>query len=315
VNYRCAFSLALAGIAITAGCGKIQSTGATVPSEFLSAISPDAQTLFCVKLDQLKASDLYRRHQEQLELPQLNALSARAGLDPRRDLSNILFVWDGKHLLLLAHSTAPTTELESKMTAGGATRIPYKKFTLFTRGADSIAFPDRGLIVAGSTGSVESALTLRDSGGGAIPSDLQERMAEISANAQLWEASRGGLPAANFTFRSDIDSALSNISEFVEGTAFSARFDTGSHFEAHFLCKSAEGAQRVNDALRGLTGLARLSTNDNELDLLRMWDAVSISKDRQSVRVKADFTADLSDKLIAQLGALRGRAGAILNSH
>jgi hypothetical protein len=64
--------------------------------------------------------------------------------------------------------------------------------------------------------------------------------------------------------------------------------------------------------LRGLIGLARLSTHDNELDLLRMWDALSIAKDRQTVRVDMDLPADLTDKLISKLSVLRGRAGAML---
>jgi energy-converting hydrogenase Eha subunit G len=66
--------------------------------------------------------------------------------------------------------------------------------------------------------------------------------------------------------------------------------------------------------MRGLIGLARLSTKDNELDLLRMWDAVSISKDQNVVRVQTDLPADLSDKLIAQVLALRGHGGAFLNA-
>jgi len=101
----------------------------------------------------------------------------------------------------------------------------------------------------------------------------------------------------------------------MRGTSLGLRFDSGSHLQARVVCKSAEGAQRVNDALRGLIGLARLSTNDNELDLLRMWDAVSIIKEEQAVRIQADLPADLTDKLIAHLGGLRTRAGALLDSH
>ena len=36
----------------------------------------------------------------------------------------------------------------------------------------------------------------------------------------------------------------------------------------------------MHDAMRGLIGLARLSTKDNELDLLRMWDAVRFRRIR-----------------------------------
>lgn len=120
------------------------------------------------------------------------------------------------------------------------------------------------------------------------------------------------MPGNNFPLRSDLESALSNFASFVTGTSFGLRFDAGSHLLARVICKSPEGAQRVNDAMRGLIGLARLSTKDNELDLLRLWDSVTITKDQQFVKVQADLPADLSDKLIDKLAAVRGHAGAVL---
>ena len=69
----------------------------------------------------------------------------------------------------------------------------------------------------------------------------------------------------------------------------------------------------MHDALRGLIGLARLSTNDNEIDLLRLWDAVSINQDEKAVHIKADLPADLTEKLLTHLPSLRGKAAAILN--
>ena len=304
----------LALVSIT-GCSKTQPAGAAVDGAFRTAVSPDAQTLVSVKFDKLKASDLYHRHRQELELPQFNALSERAGLDPRRDVSNILMVWDGKHLLLLAQGTFSSSQLEQKLTADGAQRVPYKNFTLFAHGSEAVTFPERGLAIAASTEVVQSELDLRSARAGSVPAELEERLTEVPADAQIWEVSRGGLPAANFPLRADIDSALSNITTFVSGTSLGLRFDSGSHLQARVVCKSSEGAQRVNDALRGLIGLARLSTNDNELDLLRMWDAVSIIKEEQAVRIQADLPADLTDKLIAHLGGLRTRAGALLDSH
>jgi hypothetical protein len=146
---------------------------------------------------------------------------------------------------------------------------------------------------------------LRAARGGAIPAELKDRLAEIPVQSQLWLISRGGLPAANFSLRSDLDSALSNITAFVSGVSLGLAFDSGSHLQARIVCKSPEGAQRVHDAMRGLIGLARLTTKDDQLDLLRMWDAISISKDSDSIRIQADLPADLADKLLKQLTNLR----------
>ncbi len=302
-----------AAVLLGLSCSKTQQSGASLDEAFRAGISPDVQTIVAVKVDTLKASDLYRRHQQLLDLPQFNAMAERAGLDPRRDISNLCLTWDGKHLLLMAQGTFSSAQLEQKLLAGGAQRVQYKNFVLFTHDADAVAFPGQGLAIASFTGEAEAALDRLAAHSGAVPDELRERMGEIPADAQIWEASRGGLPAANYPLRSDLDSALSNIATFVSGTSFGLRFDSGLHVQSRIVCKSAEGAQRVNDALRGLIGFARLSTNDNELDLLRVWDSVSVSKDRKDVNVKADLAADLADKMIDKLMAMRGRGGALLN--
>lgn len=313
MKYSFTFPVLAAVVLIALGCTRSQQAGVSLDAAFRAGISADVQTIVSVKLDQLKASELYRRHQQLLELPQFDSLAERAGLDPRRDISSLCLVWDGKHLLLMAQGSFSNSQLEGKLIAKGARRNSYKGFTLLTRDADSVSFPAHGLAMAASTATVEAALDLLSAHAGAVPAELQERMAEIPADSQIWEVSRGGLPAANFPMRGDLESALSNIASYVSGTSFGLRFDSGSHLQARIVCKSPEGAQRVNDAMRGLIGLARLSTNDNELDMLRMWDALAISKEPRVVRVQADLPADLSDKLIAQLTLLSGHAGRLLN--
>jgi hypothetical protein len=310
VRYNLALLLVIA-VLMTAGACSRSERGAAIDKDFRSAISADAQTLFSLRLDKLKATDLYRRHRQQLDVPQLDAIAGRAGLDPRRDLSNLLLVWDLKSLLLLAQGAIPASQLEAKLVADGAQPIPFKNFTLFTRGVDAVSFPAGGLAIAGSTATVQSVLDLRSRRTGDVPAELRERLAEVPADSQIWVVSRGGLPMANFPLRSNLVANLSNIAAFVSGASLGLRFDSGSHLQVRLICKSPEGAQHIQDTLRGLTGLARLSTHDNELDLLRMWDAISISKDQQTVRVRADLPADLTDKLIAQLSILLGRAGAL----
>jgi hypothetical protein len=116
--------------------------------------------------------------------------------------------------------------------------------------------------------------------------------------------SEGGLPLAGAPIRQDLQSALSNIDGFVRGVTAGAAVDSGIDFRADFDCISNEGAQRVHDALRGGIGLARLTTDDNALDMLRLYDSVKVSKDNQQVRVSADLAGDLVDKVEAHLQQL-----------
>lgn len=303
-----------AAVLFLGACSKSQPTGAFLDSAFRDGISADAQTIISIKLDQLKATNLYRRHQQLLDLPQFNNLAERAGLDPRRDISSLCAIWDGKHLVLLAKGAFNNAQLEQKLIASGAQRVPYKNFFLLSRGPDSVAFPQPGFAIASSSAAVQSELDLLSSKSGAIPEELQARLTEIPSDSQIWEVSRGGLPGTGVALRSDLDSAISNFASSVTGTSFGLRFDSGSHLLSRITCKSPEGAKRVTETMRGLIGFARLSTRDNELDMLRIWDAVSVSTAQQLVRIQADLPGDLSDKLINQLAVMRGRAGALLNA-
>ena len=112
--------------------------------------------------------------------------------------------------------------------------------------------------------------------------------------------------------RTDLESALSNISGYVSGTSASITLANGVNVQADIFCVSNEGAQRVHDALRGIVGLSRLSTSTNRLDLLRLWDALHIDRDQQAVHVRVELAPDLADKVLAELPDLAGSAQDML---
>ena len=62
--------------------------------------------------------------------------------------------------MLLAQGGFSTAQLEQKLVGSGAQRMAYKKYTLFTRGNDSVAFPGHGVAVAGQTPMVQNELDL-----------------------------------------------------------------------------------------------------------------------------------------------------------
>jgi hypothetical protein len=74
-------------------------------------------------------------------------------------------------------------------------------------------------------------------------------------------------------------------------------------------CISDQGAQRVRDALRGGIGLARLTTKDNQLDLLRLYDSVHVDQENSVIHVRADFAPDLANKLFSYIPQMKNGAG------
>jgi ribosomal protein S13 len=294
----------------TAACSKHSAIGLSVRSDFRAYIPPDTKALAGLDLDSVKASPFYKRHQSELNLPLLDAMSERVGLDPRRDISYLLVAWNGTHPLAIARGRFQTGSLEQKLGSLGLARTRYKSYNLFGDGKDALTVAKHGILIAGPVDTVRSELDLVN---GAIPDELEQRLGTLSKADQIWIVSRGGLAFPDLPMRSDIDSALSNITGVISGASLGIALDSGARLQLEISCLSEQGAQRVRDALRGGIGLARLTTKDNESDLLQAYDAIQVNQDQQTVRVNADLTAELSDKLLGHLSGLRERAGEMLN--
>jgi hypothetical protein len=286
---------------VLASCHKGPESGVKIDSSFTAFIPTDTKAIAGVQVDQLKNTEFYKRYQNQLNLPQVSALSERIGLDPRRDLSEILITWNGKQVLTMARGTFQTQDVRQKLTKLAPQQETYKNIPLFGDKKESAAILPHSLALAGPNDAVKQAID----GGGTVPAGIQLRLEGVLTGAQIWEASTGPLPLNGIPMGSGLQSGLANFSDYVNGTTLGIKFDAGVHLLADISCISAEGAQRVNDALRGLIGFARLSTKDNDQDMLHLLDAVKIDKTDQSVRIQADLTAELADRLLSLIGRTR----------
>jgi hypothetical protein len=290
------------------GCGETPRTGVAVEHDLRPYIPSNATALASIQIEKLKATDLYKRHLKDLDIPELNAMSERLGLDPRRDLTSLLAVWDGKRAIFLTKGAFAPDQLKQRLATLGAKSVTYKKYTIFDGGANSVALIDNGLAAGGPADALHAALDRRATGEGSVPDELEQQLKGIMKDAQIWEVSRGGIPLSAFPARTDVQSMLGNFAGAISETTVGLHCDSGIRFQADIKCVSKEGAKRVHDALRGLVGLARLSTNASQMDLLRLWDAVNVNQDEDTVHIRADLSADLTEKLFIYLPQMKNRA-------
>jgi hypothetical protein len=275
-----------------------------VDSAFRELVPPDATMLAGVDLEKLKQTPLYARYGSRLPVAGVDAFADRFGIDPRRDVQAILLTANAKGRLALVRGRFSAQQVQPKLVAMGARQTKYKGHVLFEDARNSMTFVDDGVLAAGSVSALHDLLDRADKGRTGISKALRERLSALPKNDSVWMVSEGGLPLAGVPIRQDLQSALSNIDGFVRGVTAGAAVDSGIDFRADFDCISNEGAQRVHDALRGGIGLARLTTDDNALDMLRLYDSVKVSKDNQQVHVSADLAGDLVDKVEAHLQQL-----------
>jgi hypothetical protein len=280
-------------------CERETTIGVSPPKEFRNLISPDTKAILNVDFDGLKKSSLWQAYQNKLDLARFGTMTSEIGLDPKRDIAHLLVAWDGKNILLLVSGVFDQAKIKNKLTA---VNIPHREvgaIQVYGEGNNSFAFINPNLLVGGSSTNVEAAVGRTRVG--SAPEELKERMKAVPAQDQLWVVSRAGLPFAEFPLRSDYQSLLSNIVANVSDTSLGIGIDSGIQLRGRIECNSAQGAQRVHDALRGAIGFGRLSTPDNKPQLLRAYDALHVDKAEQAVNLSANLPRELADQLIGPL--------------
>jgi len=301
------FWLVLACLLLSAGCARqTQPVGITVDPAFRTLILPATKLLAGVDWDSLKTTDFYRRHQNDLNVSVLNAPAERLGINPLRDVAKVLVSWDGNNWLFLERGRWNPGDLQKRMIAAGAAASNYRGRTLL--GSTWTVTFFKTVAVEGSPAAVRNAVDVESAGNGEVPEELQERLRTLPSHDQIWAASRSGLAFASAITNSDVQSALSNITGSVSGATGGIYVDSGVHLSMDLECISDQGATRVHDALRGVIGFARLSTKDDQQDLLRAYDAIQVDKKNRMVEVHADLSGDLGDKLIGTLRSIGRRS-------
>lgn len=248
-----------------------EDKGAHADRKLVRYLPSNPSILAGVDVHSLVASPLYQRHRAQLD----GVRQGSAGFDPRRDVQDALVAW--------------SSDLQAPVIVGKTDG----------NGAGLGHSPEKGVFIIGS-----------DAGGGnsTIPAALKQKMELLPAKDQVWIVSDRPLPLDRVPLSSDMRSALSNFVNNIRAFAMGANADEGAHIYGEVICDSEAGAKRVHDALRGLIGMARLMTRDDQLDRLKVYDAIQVDQDHSVVRIHADWNQSEADAAIAVLRGVRDRA-------
>ncbi len=282
---------------ILTSCRSMTPTAAVGVDGALATLVPaDTAVLVGARLDKLRETPVYKKHFSQVPLPRLDDFVKETGLDPRKDLSEVLFASNGTQSgVLMVRGKFSTTELESKLEKQGSARTRYKDHNLLGDQRNSVFFLNSSTALAGSTPVLKNIIDHR--GGEGIPSTLQPQVNAIPANSQFWAAFSGS--AIRLPFASD--SNLGNINKIIqsiENGRFSADLQNGFEFQASGSCDTEASAKQINETLRGLIGFGRLSAPENQPELLRVYDGINVKQQGRVVNVAANIPPDVVEKFI-----------------
>lgn len=254
------FSLALMGVSSFG----VAAYGA-VDASLLNLMMPDAKALAGASVEQSRNSAFGQYLVAQLDNRSLEELTSATGIDPRKDIREILAATTGQGASLVAvKGNFPTAKLEAAASANGMAPETYKGIPLVNTKPDakgefgSIALIDSSTLLAGTSSAVRAAID-RKAEGKNFSGPLAQRSREVSATNDAWFASStsfaqfatGRVPQQ---LGNGIGNVLQAITQGSGGVKFAA---TGVTLNLEAVARSPQDAQALTDVLRFVASMVQ----------------------------------------------------------
>ena len=290
--YAAALCLALAG------CQPKKPGSVRIDPALEALIPSDTVFIAAANVDAVRETPVYQKLLSRVPLPQLDEFTRQTGLDPRKELSQILSCSNGKHGVLMARGKFKVTDIQARMDARGMRRSSYKDHTLFSGNQASLVFLNATTALAGQAADLEAIIDGRGIGGG-LPPALREIVRAIPSSDPVWAALTGGLQ--NLNVNAPANSNLANIIsalKTIDTATLGMDLHSGIDLNAEVSCKTDRDAKFVHDMVKGVVGFGRLNTPDNHPELLQLYDAIKVSQQQNRALVTANIPEDLADKFL-----------------
>jgi hypothetical protein len=262
---------------------------------------PDTTLLVGARLDKLRESATYQRHFADLRFPALDRFVQETGLDPKKDLWEILYASNGSNSVLMTRGRFSPADLEPRIQREGVTRTSYRGYTLIGDDNSSIFFMNQSTALAGSTPALMRIIDRQNGGlSYGIPGSLMDLVRTLPRDSQFWAVFTGNtarLPVPDSSNLGNLNSLLRTVAS---GT-LAADFRQGLNARAVVACVSDADAKQMAGSLQGLLSIAR-ATASKKPDAVRAFDTIHVGQNQRNVELSADVPQDLVDRVVKTFG-------------
>ena len=260
-------------------CLALAGCRARVDSAWNAFVPPDSIVLAGIHLDQLRATSVYRKLSAQHRLPRFEAFESGTGIDPERDVHELIVAYDGQNLLWIARGAFQVKEQGSQQNNG-------------------VTVVDKDTALAGPAALVRAAIDRSRSGHEGAPGSLTVQLAALPGDPQIWAITSGWTGLRPDTLSQMGNAAnLDRVLRAAQSTTLTADLRAGVHAAVAAECRTEPDAQNLSAQLHGLVGLLR-SVPKNRPDLLRAFDGVQVTQQARSVKVHVDIAEDVVERLL-----------------
>jgi len=291
--------LALAGMLALAACGPRRPSHVTIDPGLAALVAPDTVMLAGIRFDRLRASRFYQKLLAAGPRGGIGRYLREAGLDPNADLWEGLAASDGKDAVFLLRGRFSAMGLEPKLERAGARRMAYKNYMLIGDEQLAVTFLNPSTAAASRAAVLRSLLDRRNEFTG-LPKALEDRIRTIEPENQLWAVAIGGVPPLPEEALKGDWGNFAQLLERIRGVTAAAAVGDGVTFVARADCSSAEDAETLETAARGVLGLARLTLRDRP-GLAALSDVVAVSRQESRLAIDASIPPELLERLLEEM--------------
>jgi hypothetical protein len=245
----------------------------------------------------------------QIEEDGFQKFIAETGFDPRRDLSEILVVTNGKtdqnHILVLGKGVFNPAKIMTMAQTQGAGVTNYNGVDLLAHPGKentALAFLDASTALMGGADAVKAAIDRRKQGA-PLPSDVLARVRQLSTDNDAWFMTTG--PLSDFFAGKIADPNLSgamqgNLLQAVLQASGGIKFGQDAiRISGEALTRSEKDATALADVVRFIAGLVQLNKDGNEQaqKIASLLDTMQLTTQASTMKLSLTIPEDLMEKL------------------
>jgi hypothetical protein len=296
---------------LTAAACSRQPASVKVDATLQTLVPQDTVLLVGTRFEALLKTPIYQKNFANRQIPQIDEFARRTGIDPRKDLWELLFVSNGKEGFLLGRGkfgdemfqpSLDRPSLENPQL--GIERFTYKGMNLYGNDQGAVVLLSGTTAAIGRIDDLHNLIDHRTESHGP-PAALTDLMKDLPADAQFWAAYAGGpihLPFA-------ADSNLGNLNKMIASVQTgSLYFDlrTGINGVLTANCSDDASGEQVEGAFKALIGIGRLSVPKNQPELADVYNTIRVTREGKRVKLYMDVPENMAQKFLdLWMGAVR----------
>lgn len=278
------------------GCASSrQRSGSPIDPALLMLAPSDTSSLVWVKMEKLvKTPGFDYLAKSGMIQDALDPIASQTSFDPRKDFWEMLFVSNGRDILMLARGQFAAMGMEPEFKKQGSLRTAYRGQTFISSGGPVLTFMSPSSIAVGGRQALERLVDERAERRGGPPPALMARVENIDRKNQVWwvlSSPAALLPSQIPSASGGFSNILANLPRLLNGVRMitgSLDLSGGINLTATAEFEDSALARQSGDALGALLALARATAPKARTQQLGFYDSVKIDRNDRALRISLD---------------------------